>query len=92
MKAQLRAVDNERPHARDIARREVKRFRTIADRERLPICNQSTGAKNLFVDEVIARTERAVREAPRSPKVNPLFALLLILLSVIGIYLAFTNL
>lgn len=54
----LRVIDPDREHARDLARRRVKRFRTLVEQERLPISNQiCTGAPSLRVDEVLERSE-----------------------------------
>lgn len=82
----LRVIDPEFEHPRDRARREVKRFRLDREKEKLPISNQSTGATNLFVDEVIARTERTIMEAPRARyKVNPVLIAFLLFGSFIGL-------
>lgn len=55
----FRVVEKEKLHARDIARREVKRWRE----EELPICNQfHSGAAHLDVDEIVKRTERTMPE------------------------------
>ena len=62
----LRVVDPDRIHPRDAARSAVNKFRLDRERERLPICNQSTGAKHLFIDEVIKRTEREMPEEMKS--------------------------
>lgn len=73
----FRVVEGDRPHARDIARVAVKRFRSDAEREKLPLCNQHTEreAKQLLVDDVIAATERVMPEEIRSNyKVNPIVA------------------
>ena len=68
----LRVVDPDRIHPRDAARSAVNKFRLDRERERLPICNQSTGAKHLFIDEVIKRTEREMPEVIRRRyHVNP---------------------
>lgn len=84
----FRVVDNEVPHPRDIAKRRVKQFRTLVEQEKRPICNQSTGAPNLFVDDVLKRTERDMPEEVRPRyKVNPLVSLLLILFSIVGLVL-----
>lgn len=57
-KSNLRAVDSEQEHPRDRARREVKRWRSDAERERLPVSNQQdTGAPRLSVDEVLRKSE-----------------------------------
>lgn len=66
----LRVIDNERPHARDIARRAVKEFRLDRDDPEcpLPVSNQvHSGAPRLAVDEVIKRTERDVEPEPKKP-------------------------
>lgn len=53
-KLQLRAVDTERPHSRDVARQRVKAWRSDADREALPVTNIiDTGAPLLKVDDVV---------------------------------------
>lgn len=85
--ANFRVIDPNREHARDLARRKVKQFRTLVERERLPICNQSTGARNLFVDEVLRQTERELPEAEVRPpyRPNPYFAIFLILFSIVGL-------
>ena len=63
-------------------------FKTIVEIENLPVCNQSTGARNLFVDEVIRGTERETPEEVRPRyKVNPLISLFLILFSIVGLVL-----
>lgn len=82
----LRVVDNERLHARDAARNAVKKFRLDRERERLPICNQSTGARNLFTDEVLKRTEREMPVIQRRQSIFKPYAifLALILLAVFG--------
>ena len=70
--------------------RVVKRFRTLVEQERLPISNQiCTGAPNLFVDDVLKRTERDMPEEVRPPryKINPLIGLFLILFSIVGLVL-----
>lgn len=58
MKAQLRAVDNEVEHARDIAAQRVRRWRSNAEKEKLPVTNvQDSGAPALLVDEVLRKAE-----------------------------------
>ena len=55
-KSSLRAVDNEQEHPRDRARREVKRWRSNAEKERLPISNQHDNDQVkpvLRVDEIL---------------------------------------
>jgi hypothetical protein len=76
MPQQLRVVDPERQHPRDLARRAVKEFRLdrYKDPEKpLPISNViDTGAPLLIVNEVIKRTEKVVEDELR-PRyhVNP---------------------
>lgn len=55
MKPQLRAVDNNLPHARDIAAQRVREWRSNAERQSLPVTNvhDNKGAKVLDVDEVL---------------------------------------
>lgn len=83
----FRVVDSEKVHPRDAARIAVKRFRTNAEREKLGVCNQSTGAANLFVDETLRRTERVVEEQVIKPRyrVNPYLALVIAFLSMAGV-------
>lgn len=55
----FRVVDKENPHARDIARREVKRFRLDREKEKLAVSNQvcTDGVPRLDVDESLARSQ-----------------------------------
>lgn len=55
MKPNLRAVDNNQPHARDIARQRVSEWRSNAERERLPVSNphDDKGAPVLDVDSTL---------------------------------------
>lgn len=89
-KANLLAVDNERLHPRDLARREVKRFRLDRERERLPICNQSTGAKNLFVDEILEGTQREMPPQFEATKF-PVWTLFAIGIFIAGLIWIFTH-
>ena len=68
LKPNLRAVDNNQPHARDIARAAVKEWRSNADKEELPIATvQDSGAPSLRVDDVIRRSQPDLigKKAPR---------------------------
>lgn len=57
-KSNLRAVDSEVEHPRERARREIQRWRSNAEQERLPVSNQhDTGAPRLMVDEVLRKSE-----------------------------------
>lgn len=58
-KPQLRAVDSNQPHTRDLARQRVKEWRSNAQRQSLPVTNihDDKGAKVLPVDEVLGHTE-----------------------------------
>lgn len=57
-KPQLRAVDPEVAHPRDLARRKVKQWKSDAEQGKLHISNQDdTGAPSLRVDEVLRRSE-----------------------------------
>lgn len=57
-KVQLRAVSTELEHPRDRARREIERWRSNADKERLPVSNQhDTGAPKLDVDAVLRKSD-----------------------------------
>ena len=55
MKTNLRAVDNDHPHPRDIARQRVAEWRSNAEREGLPVTNvhDDKGAPVLTRDEVL---------------------------------------
>lgn len=54
MKPNLRVIDNEQPHARDIARQRIAEWRSNAQRESLPVVNvQDSGAPLLRRDEVV---------------------------------------
>lgn len=67
-----------------------KKFYLLVETDQLPICNQSTGAKNLYVDEVLSRTEREIAMEPyRKP--FPWFSLVAILIFIIGIIWIFTE-
>ena len=62
-KPNLRAIVPSVDHPRDRARREVKRWRSNAEKEKLPIANQfHSGAANLFVNEVLKGTLREMPE------------------------------
>lgn len=81
----FRVVDNEVEHPRDRARREMKRFRTNAEREKLGICNQHTDreASRLSVDEVLKRGERDMPEVvKRKYRVRRILAFSLITLAL----------
>lgn len=55
-KAQLRAVDPEIEHPRDAARKAVRRWRSDADKQKLPVSNvQDTGSPSLRVDDVLEK-------------------------------------
>ena len=58
-KAQLRVIDNEQRHPRDIARQRVAEWRSNAEREQLPVSNvhDDKGAPLLDVDEVLRRSD-----------------------------------
>lgn len=57
-KAQLRVIDPNREHARDLARRKVKAFRLDREKEKIGVCNQiDSGAPSLRTDEVLGRSE-----------------------------------
>lgn len=57
MKPQLRVIDNEHEHPLDYARRKIKKWRSDAESQRLPVANQDhSGAPSLRVDEVIERS------------------------------------
>lgn len=51
MKPQLRAVNPERPHPRDIARQRVAKWKSNAEREQLPIVNVTTGSGAPLLDK-----------------------------------------
>lgn len=55
MKPNLRAVDNNQPHARDIARQRVNEWRSNAEREGWPTTNthDDKGAPVLDVDSTL---------------------------------------
>lgn len=55
MKPNLRAVDNDQPHARDIARQRVNEWRSNAEREKLPVSNARDvyGAPLLQVNTIV---------------------------------------
>lgn len=54
-KPQLRAVDNDKPHARDIARQRVAEWRSNAETQGLPRVNIiDTGAPLLDRDKVLS--------------------------------------
>lgn len=57
-KSQFRVVDGEREHPRDRARREVRRWRSDAEKQRLPVTTL-TGERPLDVDGVLAKTLRS---------------------------------
>lgn len=57
-KSQFRVVDNEQEHARDIARRKVKQWRSDAEQQKLQIANQDdSGAPSLRVDDILRKSE-----------------------------------
>lgn len=57
-KPNLRAVNNENPSARDIAAQRVKRWRSNAEKEKLPVSNQDdSGAPSLRTDDILKRSE-----------------------------------
>lgn len=57
-KPQLRAVDPDREHNLDYARRKVKQWKSDAERGKLHISNQTdSGAPSLRVDDVLRRSE-----------------------------------
>lgn len=57
MKPNLRAVDNDHPHARDLARQRVAEWRSNAQREGLPTTNLTdSGAPLLDRDLVLRRS------------------------------------
>lgn len=57
MKLNLRAVDNDHLHARDLARQRVAEWKSNAQREGLPIANQvDSGAPLLRRDEIVERS------------------------------------
>lgn len=55
MKPNLRAVVNDRPHARDLARQRVKEWHSDAEQEGLPLVNRrdDKGAPVLDVDKAV---------------------------------------
>lgn len=68
----------------------AKKFYLLVETDQLPICNQSTGAKNLFVDEVLRGTEREIAmQSYRKP--FPYWSLVAILIFIIGIIWIFTE-
>lgn len=62
MKANLRAVNPERPHARDLARKLVRRWKSDAEKEHLPVSNQHEDEVRpvLEVDEVLQRSFKQI--------------------------------
>lgn len=70
-----------------------KKFYLLVETDQLPICNQSTGAKNLFVDEVLSRTEREIEMEPYKPTFPWLFIVLVVLfvIAVIAILTRYTT-
>jgi hypothetical protein len=62
-KSQLRAVDNQRMHPKDIARQAVKRWRSDAEKQGLPVANTTTGsgAPLLDVDAVLHHADHTAR-------------------------------
>lgn len=57
-KPNLRAVDPEVEHPRDLARQAVKRFRLDREKQKLPVSNQTdTGSPSLRVDDILKRSE-----------------------------------
>lgn len=90
-KAALRAVNPNVDHPRDRARRDVKRWRSNAEKEKLPVVNQwHSGAPNLSVDAVLQRTLRTMPEV-EDDKSFPWLALIAIIGGVIGIIWLFTS-
>lgn len=87
----LRVVIPDQLHPRDLARREVKRF--MLDREkddRQTVCNQHTdqAAKQLWVDDVLERTERVMQEEVHARyRVNPIVVFWLIVGVIISLAL-----
>jgi hypothetical protein len=59
---------------------EPKKFCLDREREQLPICNQSTGARNLFTDEVIQRSQREIQEEIRPPRYEFAYAVMLFII------------
>lgn len=56
-KPQLRAIDPNREHNLDYARRKVKQWRSDAERDKLNISNQTdSGAPSLRVDDVLQKS------------------------------------
>lgn len=54
-KPNLRVIENDREHAREIAKREIKRFRA---EEKVPISNQyDSGAPSLRTDDVLDKSQ-----------------------------------
>jgi hypothetical protein len=71
-----------------------KRFLLDRERDQLPICNQTSGARNLFTDEVIRRTERYMAEEAIPRKrymVNPWVALFLFAAGLTGLVKLFIS-
>lgn len=62
MKVQLRAINPERLHARDLARKLVRRWKSDAERDRLPVANQHVEEVKpaLRVDEVLLKSFKQI--------------------------------
>lgn len=57
-KPNLRAVNPEVEHPRDLAHKAVKRWRSNAEKEKLTVSNQhDSGAPALLVDDILRRAE-----------------------------------
>lgn len=59
MKPNLRVVDSEQPHSRDIARCRIKEWKSNAAKENLPVVNvvDDKGGRRLDTDDVLRRSE-----------------------------------
>lgn len=88
-KPNLRAVNKEQIHARDIAAQRVKRWRSNAEKERLPIVTL-TGETPLPVDDIL---KGSLREMPdvEEDKSFPWIAIAAIVGGLIGILWLFTS-
>ena len=62
-KPQLRAVDNQRTHPRDLARQRVKRWRSDAEKLKLSTTNihDDKGAKVLNVGDILSHDHHSAR-------------------------------
>lgn len=57
-KPNFRVVDNENLHARDLAHKAVKRWRSNAEKENRPVTNiTDSGAPSLRVDDVLLKAQ-----------------------------------